>query len=156
VYIAENGVESKMLAQGAKGSKEVRWIKSGTTYEFRLYAGKEHKAVLASVTVTRQRKQGTAVIRAAPNPVPAGAGLGATTIRWDTGDGSLGQVYIAENGVESKMLAQGAKGSKEVRWIKSGTTYEFRLYAGKERATLLGKVVVTRNKADARPLENGE
>jgi hypothetical protein len=77
--------------------------------------------------------------------VPAGAGLGATTIRWDTGDGSRGQVYIAENGVESKMLAQGAKGSKEVRWIKSGTTYEFRLYAGKERATLLGKVVVTRN-----------
>src|SRR5947208_1245092 len=78
-----------------------------------------------------------ATITVVPNPVPAGEGLGATMISWDTGDGSLGQVYIAEDGVESKMLAQAAKGSKAVKWIKSGTTYEFRLYAGKEHKTIL-------------------
>src|SRR5262249_7506680 len=100
-----------------------------------------------AITPTGQQDATTAKIVVAPNPVPAGGeGMGGTTISWDTGDGSLGQVYIAEDGVESKMLAQAAKGSKTVKWIKTGTTYEFRLYAGKEHKTVLAKAAVTRQR----------
>jgi hypothetical protein len=92
-------------------------------------------------------KGNSARIEAAPNPVPAGDGLGTTTLQWDTGDGSWGQIYIApDGGAETRMFAQGAKGSKEANWIKTGRTYEFRLYAGKERQVLLGKVKITRAK----------
>jgi hypothetical protein len=91
--------------------------------------------------------QKRARISASPNPVPAGTGLGTTTISWDSGDGSFAQVYISVNAApDTKMLAQSAKGSKEVKWIKSGHTYEFLLYAGKEHKVLLGKVEVTRPK----------
>lgn len=85
-------------------------------------------------------------ISASPNPVPAGSGPGSTTITWDTADKSWSQIYITVDGIETKMLAQGARGSKDIDWIKMGATYEFRLYAGKEHQVLLGKVLVTRAK----------
>jgi hypothetical protein len=91
---------------------------------------------------TKETNQPT--VTASPNPVPAGKGNGSTRIAWNSGDDSWSQIYIAIDGVESKMVAQGARGIKEIDWIKSGRTYEFRLYAGKERQTLLAKVVVTR------------
>ena len=92
-----------------------------------------------------KQEQVLAKISASPNPVPAGRGPGSTTITWDTGDGSWGQIYIArDGGDEAKMLAQGARGSKEINWIKAKAAYEFRLYAGKDRQVLLGKVAVTR------------
>jgi hypothetical protein len=53
VYVSTNGGAEKLfVANRAKGSHEVPWIRKGE-YEFRLYAGKEHKTVLASVKVTR-------------------------------------------------------------------------------------------------------
>src|SRR5688572_21871804 len=82
----------------------------------------------ATAPVTTQTKQVQAKITASPNPVPAGTGLGSTTIMWDTGDRSWGQIYIVMDGVETKMLAEGSKGVKEVNWIQTGIVYEFRLY----------------------------
>jgi hypothetical protein len=85
-------------------------------------------------------------IAASPNPVPAGPEkFGTTTITWDTGDGSVGEVYVAANGAEEKRFS-GAKptGSQDAAWIGKGV-YEFRLYAGKEHKTLLASVRVTRN-----------
>lgn len=85
-------------------------------------------------------------ITATPNPVPAGEGkFGTTTITWDTGDGSIGQVYVSVNGAAEKRFAGGPKGSMEAPWIGKGD-HDFRLYAGKEHKTLLASVRVTRNK----------
>jgi len=86
-------------------------------------------------------------ITATPNPVPAGEGkFGTTTVTWDTGDGSIGEVYVSVNGAAEKLFAGNrSKGSLEAAWIGKGD-HEFRLYAGKEHKTLLASVRVTRNK----------
>lgn len=83
-------------------------------------------------------------ITASPNPIPTGNALGSTRIAWNTGDDSWAQIYVSIDGVESKMVAQGASGAKDIDWIKAGRSYEFRLYAGKDRNNLLTKVLVTR------------
>jgi hypothetical protein len=86
-------------------------------------------------------------ITASPNPVPAGpTKFGTTTVTWDTGDGSLGDVYVSVNGAPEKLFAgQRKKGSLEAAWIGKGE-HEFRLYAGKEHKTVLASVKVTRSK----------
>jgi hypothetical protein len=101
----------------------------------------------AAVGTTTRAHTGAnlATLDATPNPLPAGKDLGVTTISWDTGDKSFAQIYISENGgPDTKMFAEGAKNSKQVKWIKTGHSYEFRLYAGKEHQLLLAKVLVTR------------
>jgi hypothetical protein len=50
------------------------------------------------------------------------------------------------DGKPETLFAQDAKKSKDAAWIRAGATYEFRLYAGLDRAKLLNKVVVTREK----------
>jgi hypothetical protein len=88
----------------------------------------------------------TPSITATPNPVPAGDGFGTTKITWESGSG-WAQVYISENGApDTKMFGEGARGAAEAPWIKTGHTYEFRLYAGKDHAQLLDKVLVSRAK----------
>jgi hypothetical protein len=86
-------------------------------------------------------------IKANPNPAPAGTTkFATTTISWDTGDGSLGEVYVSVNGGPEKRFSGAlAKGSQEAPWIGKGD-HEFRLYAGKEHKTLLATVKVTRSK----------
>lgn len=86
-------------------------------------------------------------ISAAPNPVPAGSEkFGKTTISWNTGDGSVGDVYVAANGAPEKLFAgKRPKGSMDAAWIGKGE-YEFRLYAGTEHKTVLATVKVTRLK----------
>ena len=86
-----------------------------------------------------------ATITATPNPVPAGSGPGATTISWDTGDGSKGQIYFAvNNGTEKKWFDNAVRGSQEAPWINKGAVYEFRLYAGQSREKLLASVKVSK------------
>jgi hypothetical protein len=87
-----------------------------------------------------------ATITASPNPVPAGEGLGKTTITWNTGDGTVGQVYVSADGEPDVLWLGGASGSGQAPWIQAGPTYEFRLYAGTEHTTLLSKTQVTRSK----------
>jgi hypothetical protein len=87
----------------------------------------------------------TARISADPNPVPAGPGLGKTTITWNTGSYTAGQVYVLEDGSDERLFGHESNWSSEAPWIRTGSTYEFRLYAGTDRKNLLGKVVVTRD-----------
>ena len=95
VYVAVDGGPEKLLVGGSEGAKEVSWIWPNKTYEFRLYAGKEHEVLLGSVKV--ERVSGEAFIMASPNPVPAGVGPGKTAITWSTGEeGSWGQVYVRQ------------------------------------------------------------
>ena len=86
-----------------------------------------------------------ATITASPNPVPPGPDFGTTTISWNTGDGTIGEVYLAENDKPEKLFAgERSQGVLETPWIGAGGIYEFRLYAGKEHKKLLASVKVVR------------
>src|SRR5205807_8962313 len=81
-------------------------------------------------------------ITANPNPVPVGGGRGRTTIACNTGDMSIAQVYVSRGKGREELLGQGAQGSFDVMWIEAGSTYEFRLYAGREHMQVLARVIV--------------
>ena len=84
---------------------------------------------------------------AEPNPVPAGdinQPLATTVITWDTGNGTIGDLYVKINREPEVLMARGPKGTHEVRWIQFDSSYEFRLYA-KKRSKLLAKLEVTRD-----------
>ena len=87
-----------------------------------------------------------ATITASPNPVTTGEGPGTTTITWNTGDGTNGQVYVSENGAPETLFAEGSTGSAPAPWIQAGKTFEFRLYAGTEHNKVLAKIQVTGRK----------
>jgi len=83
----------------------------------------------------------TGVISAGPNPVPAGSGAG-TTIKWTTGDGTTGKVFVSADGAQETEFAEGPDGSHDAP-IQAGVTYEFRLY-NSDHTKQLAKITVTR------------
>ena len=87
-----------------------------------------------------------ATITASPNPVTTGEGPGTTTVTWNTGDGTAGQVYVSVDGGPEAVFAFGPSGSHAASWIQAGKTFEFRLYAGYEHAKVLAKTQVTGRK----------
>jgi hypothetical protein len=101
--------------------------------------------VLASCASAKGPTSQSPSVTAVPNPVPAGDGLGTTRISWTTGNGSLGQVYVSEDGAEEKLFAEGPEGAMNAGWIASAKGYEFRLYDGDQRSRVLASVKVTRN-----------
>jgi hypothetical protein len=114
--------------------------------------GAQHSARLAIIAAVliasgglRVAAQPAATISASPNPVPAGAGHGATTVTWTTGDGSPGEVYVTINaGREILFAGASARGAQRATWIGTGDVCEFRLYSGTSHAERLATVVVTR------------
>jgi len=85
------------------------------------------------------------MIIASPNPVPAGEGAGTTTITWDTGNDTMGCVYVSVNNRAESLFARAPQGSLAANWIQTGFTYQFRLYDGTERGKLLAETTVTRS-----------
>jgi len=81
-------------------------------------------------------------LTATPNPVQPGSST--TTVSWRTDDGSVGQIWVSQDGNPEVLFAEGASGSKEARWINPGTTYEFRFYADTLRSRLLERLMVHR------------
>jgi glycosyltransferase involved in cell wall biosynthesis len=57
----------------------------------------------------------------------------------------------AEGGGPERLFGEGAQGSIEVPWIETGKGYEFRLYAGTDRAKRLATVTVTPDEWDTPP-----
>ena len=49
VYVSTNNGAEALFASGGEGSSDAPWIQTGMNYEFRLYAGTEHKDLLARV-----------------------------------------------------------------------------------------------------------
>jgi hypothetical protein len=93
-----------------------------------------------------------AMLRAEPNPVPAGNPPGKTTITWATGSDAPGDVYVV-NGANERLFATGSEGTQDAPWIQAGST-EFRLYNHADHK-LLSQVTVTMPSADVsatRPL----
>jgi hypothetical protein len=86
------------------------------------------------------------VLRADPNPLPGGTVPGKTTIIWDAGSNTLGDVYTGTSGSE-RLFASAPNGSQEARWIKPGST-EFRLYSHADHR-LLAQLFVTMPSSDS-------
>jgi hypothetical protein len=96
---------------------------------------------------TNQAITAKPILFAEPNPVPAGdptQQLGTTVITWDTGNGTLGDLYVKVDREPEKFMARGASGTHEVRWIQFDSFYEFRLYT-KKHSKLLARLEVTRD-----------
>jgi hypothetical protein len=76
-------------------------------------------------------------------PCSGESGAGTTTISWDTGSESVGQVWVSLNGGIQTLFGQGSTGMQNAPWISCGSTFEFELFAGTTHTTELASVLVT-------------
>ena len=88
-----------------------------------------------------ERRSRPAVITAKPERVTLSERSGSTEIEWDTGNGSMGFVFVTEEGGKPALFANGSRGKQVARWIGQHT-YVFELYRDDQRQTLLAKVTV--------------
>ena len=87
------------------------------------------------------------VLSASPNPVPAGdpdQPVASTQITWDTGDGTIGDLYVKIDREDERLVGRDSSGVMKIDWIQFDSLYEFRLYA-KKRSKLLATLTVTRD-----------
>ena len=82
------------------------------------------------------------VITAKPERVTLSDGSGSTEIEWDTGNGSMGFVFVTEDGGKPVLFANGSRGNQVAPWIGKHS-YVFELYGDDQRQTLLAKVTVS-------------
>jgi hypothetical protein len=85
---------------------------------------------------------GTAGLTATPERVKVRDVPASTEIAWNTGDGSMGFVFVTVNGRPPVLVAKGKQGSRVISWIRKGN-YVFELYGDAERRTLLATVNVS-------------
>jgi hypothetical protein len=88
-----------------------------------------------------ERVSGRPVITAKPERVILGEGSGSTEIEWDTGDGSMGFVFVTEDVRKPVLFANGSRGREVAPWIGKHT-YTFELSRDDQRQILLAKVTV--------------
>src|SRR5437899_8368797 len=104
---ARSGDQSAPVKPEVSGSRKV-WLVAGLAAGVVLggalvvgYFNWKRNPTTASDTrsANSTAPKGAPTITATPNPVPAGEGkFGTTTVTWDTGDGSIGEVYVSVNG----------------------------------------------------------
>ena len=82
------------------------------------------------------------VITAKPEHVTLTNGRGSTKIEWNTGNGSMGFVFVTEGDRKPALFANGARGSHVAPWIGKHH-YVFELYGDDARRTLLAQVTVS-------------
>ena len=85
---------------------------------------------------------GAPVITANPERVKLSDGNGTTEINWDTGNGSMGFVFVTEEGGKPVPFASGPRGNQVAPWIGKHS-YVFELYGDDQRQTLLANVTVS-------------
>ena len=81
-------------------------------------------------------------ITAKPERVTLSDGSGSTEIEWDTGNGSMGFVFVTEDGGKPVLFANGSRGKQIAPWIGKHS-YVFELFGDDQRQTLLAKVTVS-------------
>ena len=81
-------------------------------------------------------------ITANPDRVTVTGGGGSTDIKWDTGNGSPGFVFVTEDGQKPVVFAKGSQGSRVAPWI-GRHYYVFELYGDSQRRALLARVSVS-------------
>src|SRR4029077_14586318 len=84
---------------------------------------------------------GAPVITANPARVTLSDGNGTTEISWDTGNGSMGFVFVTEDDGKPVIFANSSRGKQVAPWIGKHN-YLFELYGDDQRQTLLAKVTV--------------
>ena len=89
-------------------------------------------------------EEGSRVAVITPNPehVTVNDGSGSAEIEWDTGNGSMGFVFVTEESGKPVLFANGLRGKEAAPWIKK-RSYVFELYGDDSRQTLLAKVIVS-------------
>ena len=87
---------------------------------------------------------GAPFITAKPEHVTVTGSNGSTEIHWDTGNGSMGFVFVTATDQKPVLFASGPKGSQLVPWIRSAR-YVFELYGDENGQTLLATATVTGN-----------
>jgi hypothetical protein len=81
-------------------------------------------------------------ITAKPERVTLVNGSGSTEIEWDTGTGSMGFVFLTEDGGKPVAFASGSRGTQIAPWI-GNHRYVFELYGDDRQQMLLAKVAVS-------------
>jgi len=81
-------------------------------------------------------------ITAKPERVTLSNGTGSTEIKWDTGNASVGFVFVTEEGGKPVPFASGSRGTQVAPWINEHS-YLFELYSDDQRQTLLAKITVS-------------
>jgi len=81
-------------------------------------------------------------ITAKPERVTLSDGTGSTEIKWDTGNASVGFVFVTEEGGKPVPFASGSRGTQVAPWINEHS-YLFELYSDDQRQTLLAKITVS-------------
>jgi len=97
---------------------------------------------LMSADTEPSQTSGVPVITANPEHVTVTGDSGSTEIRWDTGNGSKGFVFVTGTDQKPVLFASGPKGSQVVPWI-GPARYVFQLYSDEDRRTLLATATVT-------------
>ena len=105
-------------------------------------AGTMQLAAQTAIGTQPSEASGIPVITAKPEHVAVTGMRGSTEIHWDTGNGSMGFVFVTETGQKPVLFASGPKGSQLVPWIQAAR-YVFELYRDKDRQNLLTTVTVT-------------
>ena len=82
------------------------------------------------------------VITAKPERVTLGNGSGSTEIEWDSGNGSMGFVFVTEDAGKPVLFANSSRGNQVVPWIGKHS-YVFELCGDDQRQTLLAQVTVS-------------
>lgn len=76
-----------------------------------------------STQPTQRERTTTPFLIAEPELVPAGAAPGKVQLRWDAGDVKGARLVL--DGDPPQVIARGAKGEKELEWIRPGRIYSF-------------------------------
>jgi hypothetical protein len=103
--------------------------------------------VLASVTVSSRRET---ILVATANPVAAGSGGQTTEIRWSTGDGSVGELFVSIDNGREILFARNPEGVQAANWVRAGSVYVFRLYRKDSTRRLLASIEIRQASAGER------
>lgn len=95
-----------------------------------------------------------AYIRARPNPIPFSGEQATTVISWDTGDGSVGEVWVSGAGGQETLFARKPRGEQAEERLSAGMTYTFRLCRAGRRKDELAAVTVIAHPAPEMRLEH--
>ena len=130
VWASNNGGPESLFAQGAAGSQDASFIVSGS-YTFKLYAGTTRTTSLAPpVTVTKQNPKGTTgpaiLVQPSSFAFQPGVILNTATVQFDSGNDTVGDVYVRLNNGPDALVTENVIGGQVVSWIQSGT-YTFTL-----------------------------
>lgn len=76
------------------------------------------------------------------SPAIATGALGTTTVQWSSSGVATAEVWVSMDDAAESLFARAPSGSQSATWIQAGHDYQFKLYAERDHAVLLGSVRV--------------